>query len=70
MKQVVKFLTVAEIDVDSEESAAIAQAQAMLDSFRESSLPSQNYQVTLYRATPDDLTSELLQRQVEVATSV
>ncbi len=50
MKQVVKFLTVAEIDVDSEESAAIAQAQAMLDSFRESSLPSQNYQVTLYRA--------------------
>ena len=69
MKQLVKFLIVAEIEVDSEESDAIAQAHAALDSFRESVLPSENYGVTLYRATPNDLTSDLLNRQVEVATS-
>ena len=58
--------TVTEIEVDSEEDAAIAQAYARLDSFRESILPSENYGVTLYRATPDDLSSDLLNSQVEV----
>ena len=69
MNQVVKFLIVAEIEVDSEEGGAIAQAQATLDSFRESIQPSENYGVTLYRATPDDLTSDLLNRQLEITIS-
>ena len=69
MNQVVKLLMVAEIEVDSEEGDAIAQAQATLDSFRESVQPSENYGLTLYRATPDDLTSALLNKQVEVTIS-
>ncbi len=66
MKHLVKFLTVVEIEVDSAVDAAVAEAQATLDAFREAILPSQNYRVTLYRATPDDLSEGLLRRQVEV----
>jgi hypothetical protein len=66
MKQVVKFLIVAEIEVDSHEGGAVAEAQARLDSFRESVLPSENYGLTLYRASANDLTAQLLNSQVEV----
>ena len=52
MKHLVKFLTVVEIEVDSEMHAAVEEAQASLDAFREATLPSENYGVTLYRATP------------------
>jgi len=65
MKHVVKFLTVVEIEVDSEMHAAVEDAQARLDAFREATLPSENYGVTLYRATPADLSDDLLRRQVE-----
>ena len=67
MKRLVKFLTVTEIEVDSEGIAAVAEAQAKLDAFRESVLPSENYGVTIYRAMDDDLTDNLLNRQVEVS---
>jgi hypothetical protein len=66
MKYVVKFLTVAEIDVESELNAAIVQAQSAFDSFRESCLPSENHGVLLYRATPDDLIRDLVENQVHV----
>jgi len=66
MKHVVKLLTVVEIEVDSEKDVAVAEAHARLNAFREATLPSENYGVTLYRATPDDLSSDLLNRQVEV----
>jgi hypothetical protein len=66
MRRFVKFLTIAEIEIDSEVGAPVEEAQAILDAFREATLPSQNHGVTLYRAMPDDLTHELLQRQVEL----
>lgn len=66
MKHLVKFLTVAEIAVDSDIYDLVAEAQAVLDAFREATLPSTNYGVALYRATPDDLTGELSRRQVDV----
>jgi hypothetical protein len=66
MKHLVKLLTVVEIKVDSEVDAAVDEAQARLDAFREATLPSDNYGVTLYRATPDDLGEDLLSRQVEL----
>jgi hypothetical protein len=66
MKHLVKFLTVVEIEVNSEDYAAVEDAQAKLDAFREATLPSENYGVTLYRATPDDLSDDLRRRQVEV----
>ncbi len=66
MKHLVKFLTVVEIAVDSEMDAAVEDARAILDAFREATLPSENYGVTLYCATPDDLTEGLLRRQVEL----
>ena len=66
MKYVVKFLTVVEIEVDSETQTASQEAQAKLDAFREAALPSENYGVTLYRATPDDLNDDLLSHQVEL----
>jgi hypothetical protein len=66
MKHLVKFLTVVEIEVNSEMHAEVEEAQAILDAFREATLPSENYGVTLYRATPDDLSDELLRRQVEL----
>jgi hypothetical protein len=64
MKHLVKFLTVVEIEVDAETHAAAEGAQARLDAFREAIQPSENYGVTLYRATPDDLGDDLLRRQV------
>src|SRR5947208_742392 len=66
MKHLVKLLTVVEIEVDSELHAAVDEAQAKLDAFREATLPSDNYGVTLYRATPDDLSDDLLRRQAEL----
>ncbi len=66
MKRLVKFLAIAEIEIDPEVDAPVAEAQAILDAFREATLPSANYGVTLYRATPDDLTHDLLRRQVEL----
>jgi hypothetical protein len=66
MKYLVKFLTVVEIEVRSEMHAAVDEAQAELDAFREATLPSDNYGVTLYRATPEDLSDDLRRRQVEV----
>jgi hypothetical protein len=67
MKHLVKFLTVVEIEVHAEEMYDPAEvAQAKLDAFREATLPSENYGVTLYRATPDDLRGDLLSRQVEL----
>jgi hypothetical protein len=66
MKKRVRFLTVTEIEVDWEGAAAVEEAQAKLDAFREATQPSQNYGVTLYRATPEDLTDELLRLQVEL----
>ena len=68
MKHLVKFLTVVEIVVDSQTDAAVEDAHAMLDAFREATLPSENYGVTLYRATTDDLSDDLLERQVELIT--
>ncbi len=65
-KHLVKFLTVVEIEVDSAMDAAVAEAQATLDAFREATLPSQNYGVNLYRATPDDLSESLLRRHFEL----
>jgi hypothetical protein len=67
MKHLVKFLTLVEIEVNSEIHAAIEEAQARLDAFREATLPSENHGVTLYRATPDDLSDDLLRRQVELS---
>jgi hypothetical protein len=69
VKDVVKLLLVAEIEVESP-GAAIAQARTRLDAFRESFLPSENCGVTLYCATWDDLTNELLNSQVEVTPFV
>jgi hypothetical protein len=66
MKHLVKFLTVVEIEVNSEEYSSVEFAQAKLDAFREATLPSENYGVTLYRATPEDLSDDLSRRQVEV----
>ena len=66
MKYLVKLLIVAEIVVDSETEAAVGEAQAVLDAFRKATLPSDNYGVTLYRATQDDLNGDLLGRQVEL----
>ena len=64
MKHLVKFLTVVEIEVEAETHAAAEAAQEKLDAFREATLPSENYGVTPYRATPDDLSDDLLRRQV------
>ena len=66
MKQTVKFLTVVEIEVDTEEDVAVAHAQALLDAFRESTLPSENYGVRILRATAEDLTGGLLRHKLEV----
>ena len=66
MWHLVKFLTVVEIKVDAEMDAAVEEAQAILDAFREATLPSENYGVTLYRATQDDMSDDLMKRQVEV----
>ena len=66
MKHLVKFLTVVEIEVDSEMDAAVEGAEAILDAFREATLPSENYGVTLYCATPDDLNDDLLSAEVEL----
>jgi hypothetical protein len=67
MKHLVKFLTVVEIEVDTgEEYDPAEEAQLKLDAFREATLPSENYGVTLYRATPEDLSDDLLRRQVEL----
>lgn len=60
MKHLVKFLTVVEIEVEAETHAAAEAAQEKLDAFREATLPSENYGVTPYRATPDDLSDDLL----------
>ncbi len=65
-KYLVKFLTIVEIEVDSEIHVAEEEAQTRLDAFREATLPSENYGVTLYRATPDDLSDDLVRRQVEL----
>jgi hypothetical protein len=67
MKHLVKFLTVVEIEVDTDEMHDPAEeAQVKLDAFREATLPTENYGVTLYRATPEYLSDDLLQRYVEV----
>jgi hypothetical protein len=63
MKYLVKFLAIVEIEVRSA-TCAIQHAQAVLDAFREVTLPSEDYGVTLYRASPDDLSDDLLQHQV------
>lgn len=48
----IKLLLVAEIaDAGTE-----AEAQALLDAFRETVLPSREYGITFYRATPAELT--------------
>jgi hypothetical protein len=67
MKHLVKLLIIAEIEIDSETDAAIQRAYARFDSFRESSLPSENYGVFVYCATPEDLNGDLLNNQVEVS---
>jgi len=66
MRHVVKLLIVAEIQSDSERDAVVAEAHTKLDAFREATLPWENYGVTLYRATPNDLSRDLLKRQIEV----
>jgi len=66
MKYLVKFLTIVEIEIETEMDLPDEEAQAKLDEFREATLPSDNYGVTLYRATPDDLSDDLLRRQVEL----
>jgi hypothetical protein len=66
MKHLVKFLAVVEIEVDSDMQVAEEKAQIQLDAFREATLPSENHGVTLYRATPDDLSDDLLRRQIEL----
>jgi len=43
MKHLVKFLSVVEIAVDSGMDAAVEGAQAILEEFREVTLPSENY---------------------------
>lgn len=63
MKQIVKLLTVVEIEVDSESDDAVAEAHAVLDAFREATLPSENYGVTLYSAASNDLSSDLVNPQ-------
>lgn len=64
MKHLARFLAVVEIEVDAETHAAVEGARARLDASREATLPSENHGVTLYRATPDDLSDDLLRRQV------
>ena len=66
MKCLVRFLTIVEIEIDSEVDLPDEEAQAILDSFREATLPFENYGVSLYRATPEDLTDDLLSRQVAI----
>jgi hypothetical protein len=66
MKHLVKFLAVVEIEVDSDKHVAEEEAQTRLDAFREATLPSENHGVTPYRATPDDLSDDLLRRQIEL----
>jgi hypothetical protein len=67
MKHLVKFLTVVEIEVDTGEMYdPTEEAQVKLDAFREATLPSENYGVMLYRATPEYLSDDLLRRQVDV----
>jgi len=65
-KHIVKFLTIVEIEVDSEIHVSEEEAQIRLDAFREATLPSENYGVTLYRATPDDLSDDLVRYQVAI----
>jgi hypothetical protein len=66
MKYLVKFLTVVEIEIRSDMHTAANKAQAKLDAFREATLPLDNYGLTIYRATQDDLTDDLLRKQVEL----
>lgn len=56
----VKVLMVAEIEVDDDaaqddDDRPGRDADVKLDAFREAVLPSENYGVTLYKATPDDV---------------
>jgi hypothetical protein len=66
MNYIVKLLTIVEIETTYSVDSAVEEAQAKLDAFREATLPFENYGVSLYRATPEYLSDDLLRRQVEV----
>lgn len=63
---IVKFLMIAEIEVENEE-AAIEEAQDTLDEFREAVRPAAEYGIVLYRASdPSHLTQDLMTHGSEV----
>jgi len=66
MQYLVKLFTIVELKISVDLYNIVDEAQAKLDAFREATLPSENYGVTLYRATPDDLSGDLLGHQVEI----
>jgi hypothetical protein len=66
MKCIVKLLIIVEIENRYSVDSAVEEAQAKLDAFREATLPYENYGVSLYRATPEYLSDDLLRDQVEV----
>jgi hypothetical protein len=67
MNTVVKLLAIVEIEVDADDP--VGAAQDILDTFREAVIPSENYGVTIYRATGEDLTRELVSNQAEVLSA-
>jgi hypothetical protein len=66
MTFIVKLLTIVEINITNSVNSLVEEAQAKLDAFREATLPYENYGVSLYRATPEDLSDDLLRHQVEI----
>jgi hypothetical protein len=66
MKCIVKLLMIVEIETTYSVDSAVEEAQAKLDAFREATLPHENYGVSLYRATPEYLSDDLLRHQVEL----
>ena len=64
--KVVKFLAVVEIVVDLDRGDPVETAQETLDHFRENLVPAENYGITIYRATSEDLTETILKHQVVV----
>jgi hypothetical protein len=66
MKCLMKLFIIVDIETTYNVDSASEDAQATLDAFREATLPYENYGVSLYRATPEYLTDDLLRRQVEV----
>ena len=61
----VKLLMIAEVEVEQKD-AAIEEAHDKLDAFREATLPSQNYGITLSCINPREMSEDLALHGKEV----